>query len=75
MTYLSSELSTISSLSKNENIDELTFKTGQYLRLADDSLPQNNVKLCEDEKITPYISFGKEQHNQPLEDRFHANSY
>ena len=29
-----------------------------------------NVKLCEDEKITPYISFGKEQHNQPLEDRF-----
>jgi len=30
----------------------------------------SNVKLCEDEKITPYISFGKEQHNQPLEDRF-----
>jgi transposase len=30
----------------------------------------DNVKLCEDEKITPYISFGKEQHNQPLEDRF-----
>jgi len=29
-----------------------------------------NVKLCEDKKITPYISFGKEQHNQPLEDRF-----
>jgi len=29
-----------------------------------------NVKICEDEKITPYISFGKEQHNQPLEDRF-----
>ena len=30
----------------------------------------DNVKLCEDTKITPYISFGKEQHNQPLEDRF-----
>lgn len=29
-----------------------------------------NVKQCEDAKITPYISFGKEQHNQPLEDRF-----
>ena len=29
-----------------------------------------NVKLCENEKITPYISFGKEQHNQPIEDRF-----
>lgn len=29
-----------------------------------------NIKLCEDKKITSYISFGKEQHNQPLEDRF-----
>ncbi|HIP20264.1 MAG TPA: IS1182 family transposase [Sulfurimonas sp.] len=29
-----------------------------------------NVRVCEAEKITPYISFGKEQHNQPLEDRF-----
>lgn len=29
-----------------------------------------NVKLCENKKIIPYISFGKEQHNQPLEDRF-----
>jgi len=29
-----------------------------------------NVKLCEHDNITPYISFGKEQHNQPLEDRF-----
>ena len=29
-----------------------------------------NIKLCKDEKITSYISFGKEQHNQPLEDRF-----
>jgi transposase len=31
---------------------------------------EENVKLCENVKITPYISFGKEQHNQPLEDRF-----
>ena len=30
----------------------------------------DNVKLCEEDKITSYISFGKEQHNQPLEDRF-----
>ena len=29
-----------------------------------------NIKLCEKEKITSYISFGKEQHNQPLEERF-----
>jgi transposase len=29
-----------------------------------------NVKQLEDAKITSYISFGKEQHNQPLEDRF-----
>jgi transposase len=29
-----------------------------------------NVKRCTDEKIIPYISFGKEQHNQPLRDRF-----
>ena len=29
-----------------------------------------NIRLCEDETITPYISFGKEQHNQPLEERF-----
>ena len=29
-----------------------------------------NIKLCEDQKITPYISLGKEAHNQPLEERF-----
>ena len=29
-----------------------------------------NIKQCENEEITPYISFGKEQHNQPLEERF-----
>ena len=29
-----------------------------------------NIKMCEADNITPYISFGKEQHNQPLEDRF-----
>ena len=31
---------------------------------------ENNLKLCESNNITPYISFGKEQHNQPLQDRF-----
>ena len=29
-----------------------------------------NVQHCENEGIAPYISFGKEQHNQPLEKRF-----
>lgn len=31
---------------------------------------EENVKLCVEHDITPYISFGKEQHNQPLEERF-----
>ncbi len=31
---------------------------------------EGNVKLCEENNITPYISFGKEKHNQPLEERF-----
>ena len=29
-----------------------------------------NVHQCENSKITPYISFGKDKHNQPLEERF-----
>lgn len=29
-----------------------------------------NITRCAKEKITSYISFGKEQHNQPLEERF-----
>jgi len=31
---------------------------------------ETNVGLCEQYKITPYIAFGREQHNQPLLDRF-----
>jgi hypothetical protein len=31
---------------------------------------EGNVKLCEDQTITPYISLGKEKHNQPLCERF-----
>jgi hypothetical protein len=31
---------------------------------------QENIKACVDKGMTPYISFGKEQHNQPLEERF-----
>lgn len=31
---------------------------------------ERNAGLCEDNGITPYISFGKEQHNQPIEERF-----
>ncbi len=29
-----------------------------------------NVGACENSKITPYIAFGRDQHNQPLMDRF-----
>jgi len=31
---------------------------------------ESNVVMCEQEEVMPYISFGKEQHNQPLEVRF-----
>ena len=31
---------------------------------------EENIKTCEKNNMTPYISFGKEQHNQPLEERF-----
>lgn len=31
---------------------------------------EHNIHQCEDNKVTPYISFGKDQHNQPLEQRF-----
>ena len=31
---------------------------------------EDNIKACESNELTPYISFGKEQHNQPLEERF-----
>jgi transposase len=31
---------------------------------------ETNIVLCEENKTIPYISFGKEQHNQPLEERF-----
>jgi hypothetical protein len=31
---------------------------------------ETNITLCETNNITPYISLGKEQHNQPLEERF-----
>jgi hypothetical protein len=31
---------------------------------------ETNITLCEENRVIPYISFGKEQHNQPLEERF-----
>ena len=31
---------------------------------------EHNIHQCEDNKVTPYISFGKDRHNQPLEKRF-----
>jgi transposase len=30
---------------------------------------ETNIVLCEANKVTPYISFGKERHNQPIEER------
>ena len=49
----------------------------QYPHLKPDSIlmdagyfSRGNVDLCEEKSITPYISPGKEQHNQPLEERF-----
>ena len=31
---------------------------------------QDNIEECESRNITPYISFGKEKHNQPIKERF-----
>jgi transposase len=31
---------------------------------------ESNVNSCEEKDITPFISFGKETHNQPLDERF-----
>jgi len=31
---------------------------------------ETNVDVCEKNKITPYIAFGRDQHNQPLMNRF-----
>ncbi len=31
---------------------------------------ETNITLCEENNIVPYISLGKEKHNQPLEERF-----
>jgi hypothetical protein len=34
---------------------------------------EDNITKCENENVTPYISFGKDHHNQPLEERFKEN--
>lgn len=31
---------------------------------------ETNVKACEDEEVIPYIAVDRQQHNQPLWDRF-----
>ena len=33
---------------------------------------EHNIYQCENSGVIPYISFGKDQHNQPLEQRFKA---
>ena len=43
-------------------VDALLADTGYF--------SETNVTQCERHKITPYIAFGREQHNQPLMDRF-----
>lgn len=61
---------------KQEAVPALQWFT-TYLQLKPSSIlmdagyfSESNVKLCEENSIAPYISFGKEKHNQPLEERF-----
>lgn len=46
------------------------FKPSVALNADAGYFSEENIKLCVKHDIVPYISFGKEQHNQPLEVRF-----
>jgi transposase len=54
------------------NLKALPEKLGTVDAVASDNgfYSEANVELCERHKITPYIAFGRDQHNQPLMDRF-----
>ncbi len=46
------------------------FKPSTALNADAGYFSEDNIESCIQNSITPYISFGKEQHNQPLEARF-----
>ncbi|WP_251963945.1 IS1182 family transposase [Salinibacter ruber] len=57
-----------------QKLDQLPEKVGSPDRLAADSgyYSSGNARACEDHRITPYISTGREEHNQRWKKRFSA---
>lgn len=55
-----------------ENLATLPIELGAITELIADSgyFSEDNVTACEGKAITPYIAAGRDQHNQPLWDRF-----
>jgi len=55
-----------------ENLAALPEELGTVDALITDNgfYSEANVGVCEKNKITPYLAFGRDQHNQPLLDRF-----
>jgi len=55
-----------------ENLAALPKELGTTKELIADSgyFSETNVNACEDEEVTPYIAVDRQQHNQPLWDRF-----
>lgn len=54
------------------NLAALPKELGTVAALITDNgfYSEANVGACEKNKITPYLAFGRDQHNQPLMDRF-----
>lgn len=55
-----------------ENLAALPEELGTVDAIITDNgfYSEANVGVCEKNKITPYLAFGRDQHNQPLMDRF-----
>jgi hypothetical protein len=55
-----------------ENLAALPEELGTVNAVITDNgfYSETNVGVCERNKITPYLAFGRDQHNQPLMDRF-----
>ncbi|WP_259048532.1 transposase [Salinibacter ruber] len=55
-----------------QDLSELPERVGSPDRLAADSgyYSSDNAQACEDHRITPYISTGREKHNQTWKERF-----
>jgi transposase len=55
-----------------EALGQLPEELGGVTKLIADNgyYSEGNAELCDGEKITPYISVGREKHNQPLLERF-----